>query len=69
MYRSGFYPKEELKRFYMASDVFVHPTSYDVWGLVVNEAMAAGLPTVVSRPFVAAELTKDWGEWFYCSYG
>ena len=56
----GFYQKEELKRFYMASDVFVHPTSYDVWGLVVNEAMAAGLPTVVSDHCVAGlELIKD----------
>lgn len=43
-----FHPKEELFEFYKASDVFVHPTSYDVWGLVLNEAFACGLPAVVS---------------------
>ena len=54
-----FHPKEELKRFYMAADVFVHPTSYDVWGLVVNEAMAVGLPVIASDRCVAGlELIK-----------
>lgn len=48
-----FYPKEALLKYYKASDVFVHPTSYDVWGLVVNEAMACGLPVVVSDACVA----------------
>lgn len=56
----GFHPQEELKRFYSASDVFVHPTSYDVWGLVVNEAMSVGLPAIVSDHCVAGlELIKD----------
>lgn len=49
----SFHPKDELKRFYMAADVFVHPTSYDVWGLVVNEAMSVGLPVIVSDRCVA----------------
>lgn len=48
-----FHLKEELLKYYKASDVFVHPTSYDVWGLVVNEAMACGLPVVVSDACVA----------------
>ncbi|MEE0969054.1 MAG: glycosyltransferase family 4 protein [Clostridia bacterium] len=48
-----FFQKEELINYYMASDVFVHPTSFDVWGLVVTEAMAFGLPTVVSDHCVA----------------
>lgn len=48
-----FHPKEELLKYYKAVDVFVHPTSYDVWGLVVNEAMACGLPVVVSDTCVA----------------
>ena len=50
---SGFLPKEKLFDYYKASDIFVHPTSYDVWGLVVNEAMACGLPVVVSDHCVA----------------
>lgn len=55
-----FHPKEELFEYYKAADVFVHPTSYDVWGLVVNEAMACGLPVVVSDHCVAGlELVKN----------
>lgn len=56
----GFHPKEELKKYYMAADLFVHPTSYDVWGLVINEAMACGLPAVVSDHCVAGlELVEN----------
>ncbi|MBQ7718421.1 MAG: glycosyltransferase family 4 protein [Clostridia bacterium] len=56
----GFHAKDELMDYYKASDVFVHPTSYDVWGLVVNEAMACGLPVVVSDHCVAGlELIKN----------
>lgn len=55
-----FHPKEELFEFYKAADVFVHPTSYDVWGLVLNEAFACGLPAVVSDHCVAGiELIID----------
>lgn len=46
--------KEDLISLYRASDVFIHPTQYDAWGLVVNEAMAAGLPVLVSNTCVAA---------------
>lgn len=38
----GFRSKEELKEYYMASDLFVLPTREDIWGLVINEAMAYG---------------------------
>lgn len=55
-----FHPFEKLLEYYQASDLFVHPTSYDVWGLVVNEAMACGLPVVVSDTCVAGlELVKN----------
>ncbi len=55
-----FHKFDELKKYYQLSDVFVHPTSYDVWGLVINEAMANGLPIVVSDHCVAGlELVKN----------
>ncbi len=38
-----------LAKFYAAADVFVFPSLIDVWGLVVNEAMACGLPVLASR--------------------
>lgn len=40
--------KEDLFRYYCASDIFVLPTREDVWGLVVNEAMAVGLPVITT---------------------
>lgn len=44
----GFMKKEELFKYYCASDIFVLPTREDVWGLVVNEAMAVGLPVITT---------------------
>jgi len=44
----GFRQADENLHFYGAADVFVIPSSEEEWGLVVNEAMAAGLPVVAS---------------------
>jgi len=41
---------------YAAADVLVHATIYDTFGLTVAEAMAAGLPVIVSREAGVAEL-------------
>lgn len=43
-----FKTKEELKEYYCAADLFILPTREDIWGLVVNEAMAAGLPLITT---------------------
>ena len=39
----------ELAAYYALADVFVFPSLVDVWGLVVNEAMACGLPVLGSH--------------------
>ena len=44
----GFAQREDLAGFYALADVLVLPTHSDPWGLVVNEAMACGLPIIVS---------------------
>lgn len=49
----GFQPKEHLANFYKAADLFVLPTREDIWGLVINEAMAYGLPTITTDRCVA----------------
>jgi len=43
---AGFHQKRDLPRMYAAGDVFVFPTLGDPYGLVVDEAMAAGLPII-----------------------
>lgn len=40
---------EHLPSIYKSSDVFVLPSISEQWGLVVNEAMASGLPVAISR--------------------
>lgn len=44
----GFVNQSELGLYFTAADVFVLPSTYDTWGLVVNEAMHYGLPCIVS---------------------
>lgn len=39
----------ELYNYYYASDIFILPTKDDPWGLVVNEAMTCGLPTITTN--------------------
>lgn len=56
----GFKKKEALEEYYKAADLLVLPTKSDVWGLVINEAMAQGLPVVTTDKCVAGvELVKD----------
>jgi glycosyltransferase involved in cell wall biosynthesis len=45
----GFLQYHELPAHYGLADVFVHASTTEQWGLVVNEAMAAGLPVIVSN--------------------
>lgn len=56
----GFQSKETLVKYYKASDVFVLPTREDIWGLVVQEAMAYGLPVITTDRCVAGlELVEN----------
>ena len=56
----GFTEKEKLKLYYAAADIFVLPTREDIWGLVINEAMAAGLPVITTnRCGAGLELIKN----------
>ena len=45
----GFQQYDKLPVFYGLASAFMNPSESDTWGLVVNEAMAAGLPVLVSR--------------------
>jgi len=56
----GFKQYDELPVYYGLADAFVHASTTEQWGLVVNEAMASGLPVLVSnRCGCAPELVKE----------
>lgn len=41
--------QEELFKHYFVGDALILPSVYEPWGLVINEAMFAGLPVIVSE--------------------
>lgn len=56
----GFRQYDELPQVLAFAGVFVHVSLSEQWGLVVNEALAAGLPVIVSRQCGCAEdLVED----------
>lgn len=56
----GWMERDELPRWYAAADVFVLPSLSDQWGMVLNEAAAAGLPLVASdAPGASYDLIED----------
>ncbi len=57
----GFRQIEELPHFYAHASCFVHPAIEEPWGLVINEAMACGLPILSSANVGAAEELVDDG--------
>ena len=51
--------KKRLYLYYQSADLMVFPTREDIWGLVINEAMANGLPIISTNKCNAAkELVK-----------
>lgn len=56
-----FMEKNLLFKYYRASDFFVLPTREDIWGLVINEAMAVGLPVITTNNCVAGNELIDEG--------
>ena len=60
---TGFVNQADLPPYYHAADILVLPSSHEPWGLVVNEAMAAGaVPVVSDRVGAAPDLVEGVGE-------
>jgi glycosyltransferase involved in cell wall biosynthesis len=56
----GFKQYPDLPAYYGLASAFVHASTTEQWGLVVNEAMASGLPVLVSnRCGCATDLVQD----------
>jgi glycosyltransferase involved in cell wall biosynthesis len=64
---TGFVNQSELPAYYHAADVIVLPSEVENWGLVLNEAMAAGvLPVVSDRVGAVPDLVDGLGETYPC---
>ncbi len=76
-YYPGFVQQQDLPKYYKQSKIFLFPTKSDPWGVVANEACAAGLP-IITTPYsgVADEIVihnyngyvidadiKKWGQY------
>jgi glycosyltransferase involved in cell wall biosynthesis len=44
----GFQPPEYLPEYFRKSDIFVLPSRHDGWGVVINQALASGVPIITS---------------------
>jgi D-inositol-3-phosphate glycosyltransferase len=53
----GIIPPDRMAEVYRDADLFIFPTRYESFGLVVIEAMAAGLPVIVSDVIGAGIVT------------
>ena len=51
--------QQELRQIYRDADVFVFPTFYDGFGMVLLEAMSSGLPVIATPNCAAPELIRD----------
>jgi len=62
VYFPGFVQRDQLASYYALAECLVLPTHSDPWGLVVNEAMACGLPVICTDVAgCAADLVKSNG--------
>jgi glycosyltransferase involved in cell wall biosynthesis len=59
---AGAATQEEVAAAYAEADVFVLPSRSEPWGMVLNEAAAAGLPIVTTEEVGAAEDLVEEGE-------
>ena len=55
----GFHQPEAIPDIFAAADIFVLPSRHDGWGVVVNEALGAGLPIIVSDRVGARDLVES----------
>jgi glycosyltransferase involved in cell wall biosynthesis len=44
----GYASQQQLPQYYASARLFLFPTAYDAWGVVAQEALAAGTPVLVT---------------------
>lgn len=63
----GHKSQEELAQLYAENQTLILASTNEVWGLVVNEALASGLHVVVSNKCGAADFVKDMKGTYICA--
>ena len=56
---AGAVAREKLPEFYLAGDLYAMPSRFDTFGIVVLEAMAAGLPVLISGSVGARDIVRE----------
>lgn len=51
---TGFIQPQELPKYYFKAKIFLFPSTRDAWGVVANEACAAGMPVITCNEVGAA---------------
>lgn len=54
----GFVPQERLGEYYALADCFVFTSSYETFGIVIVEAMAAGVPSIAMDAFAVRNVVE-----------
>lgn len=66
----GFIERDALPRLYAAASLFALPSRQEVWGLVLNEALACGTPVLTTTATgAAADLVRDGENGYVTSSG
>ena len=52
-------PARDIEQVFGAADMFVFPTYYEPFGMVITEAMASSLPVITSRSAGASEMISE----------
>lgn len=55
----GVIPNDQLQYYYSNSDVFVLPSLFEGWGAVSVEAMASGMPVIISNACASESIIKE----------
>jgi len=58
--------REKLKQYYAAADLFLFPSTYDTWALVIHEAAALQTPSLLVNDSTISKTITDNVDGFLC---